>query len=127
MTPGPTVLFSPAMIEGIDLADDLSRFQVIVKVPYPVHKNPYVAARMREKGWYEWQTAMRLIQATGRSVRSADDFAETYIVDSEFGEFRRKSRRLLPSWWLEAVIEPAERKPVIGEKSAPKQGERKLF
>ena len=127
MTPGPTVLFSPAMIEGVDLADDLSRFQVIVKVPYPVHKNPYVAARMREKGWYEWQTAMRLVQATGRSVRSADDFAETYIVDSEFGKFRRKSRRLLPSWWLEAVIEPAERKPVIGEKPAPKQGERKLF
>jgi len=115
------------MTEGIDLADDLSRFQVIVKVPYPVHKDPYVAARMREKGWYEWQTAMRLVQATGRSVRSATDFAETYIVDSEFGEFRRKSRRLLPSWWAEAVIEPAERKPVISERPAPKQGERKLF
>ena len=82
---------------------------------------------MREKGWYEWQTSMRLIQATGRSVRSALDFAETYIVDSEFGEFRRKSRRLLPNWWLEAVIEPAERKPVISERATPKQDERKLF
>jgi len=125
--PDPTVLCSPAMTEGVDLADDLSRFQVIVKVPYPVHKDPYVAARMREKGWYEWQTAMRLVQATGRSVRSATDFAETYIVDSEFGKFRIKSRRLLPNWWAEAVIEPAERKPVISERPAPNQGERKLF
>jgi hypothetical protein len=32
LSPGPTVLCSPAMTEGIDLADDLSRFQVIVKV-----------------------------------------------------------------------------------------------
>jgi Rad3-related DNA helicase len=127
LTPGPTVLCSPAMTEGIDLADDLSRFQVIVKVPYPVHKNPYVAARMRDKGWYEWQTAMRLIQATGRSVRSQVDFAETYIVDSEFGEFRRRSRRLLPTWWLEAVIEPMERKPAISDKPTEKERKRKLF
>jgi ATP-dependent DNA helicase DinG len=125
-TPGPTVLCSPAMTEGLDLADDLSRFQVIVKVPYPVHKDPYVAARMREKGWYEWQTAMRLIQATGRSVRSAIDYAETYIVDSEFGNFRQRTRHLLPSWWLQAVIGPVERKPTIKQKPVQEE-ERRLF
>jgi ATP-dependent DNA helicase DinG len=124
---GPTVLCSPAMTEGIDLADDLSRFQVVVKVPYPVHKDPYVAARMQEKGWYEWQTAMRLVQATGRSVRSEDDYAETYIVDSEFGEFRRRNRRLLPGWWLDAVTEPAERKPISRAQVTPAERERKLF
>ena len=127
VTPGPTVLCSPAMTEGIDLADDLSRFQVIVKVPYPVHKDPYVAARMRDKGWYEWQTAMRLIQATGRSVRSQVDFAETYIVDSEFGEFRRRYRRFLPRWWLDAVIEPPERKPMISAARSTPDRERKVF
>ena len=31
----PTVLISPSLFLGLDLADDLSRFQVIVKVPYP--------------------------------------------------------------------------------------------
>ena len=30
----PTILVSPSLMEGIDLVDDLSRFQIIVKVPY---------------------------------------------------------------------------------------------
>ena len=30
-----TVLISPSLHLGVDLKDDLSRFQVIVKVPYP--------------------------------------------------------------------------------------------
>ena len=108
----PTVLCSPAMTEGLDLRDDLSRFQVIVKVPYPPFKDPYVMARKRlDKAWYPWQTAMRLIQATGRSVRSETDFAETYIVDSNFADFRRLNQHLLPSWWRAAVVDVSERKP----------------
>jgi Rad3-related DNA helicase len=104
---GPTVLCSPAMTEGLDLPDDLSRFQVVVKVPYPNFKDPYVAARKkRDNRWYDWQTAMRLIQATGRSVRSETDFAETYILDQDFAVFRERSRNLFPPWWLEAIREP---------------------
>ena len=34
-TTKPTVLISPSLHLGLDLKDDLSRFQVIVKVPYP--------------------------------------------------------------------------------------------
>ena len=30
----PTVLISPSLHLGLDLKDDLSRFQIIVKVPY---------------------------------------------------------------------------------------------
>src|SRR5216684_3733489 len=30
-----SVLISPSLYEGVDLKEDLSRFQVIVKVPYP--------------------------------------------------------------------------------------------
>lgn len=103
---GPTVLCSPAMTEGIDLRDDLSRFQVVIKVPYARHTDPYVAARIElDRGWYGWQTAMKLIQATGRSVRSENDFAETYIFDSDFGSFRQRNKKLLPRWWLDAIIE----------------------
>ena len=128
MTSGPTVLCSPAMTEGIDLRDDLSRFQVIVKVPYPNFKDPYVAARKQlDKGWYSWQTAMRLIQATGRSVRSQTDFAETYIVDSDCGEFRRRNRHLLPGWWLRAISDCAERKPAVSAKPNQAHQERRLF
>lgn len=125
---GPTVLCSPAMTEGLDLRDDLSRFQVVVKVPYPNFKDPYVAARKQlDGGWYPWQTAMRLIQATGRSVRSQTDFAETYIVDSDFQQFRRMSRHLLPGWWLDAVSESAERKPAASTGPTQMDQERRLF
>jgi ATP-dependent DNA helicase DinG len=31
----PRVLISPSLYAGLDLKDDLSRFQIIVKVPYP--------------------------------------------------------------------------------------------
>jgi ATP-dependent DNA helicase DinG len=124
----PTVLCSPAMTEGLDLRDDLSRFQVVVKVPYPPFRDPYVAARKSlDKGWYSWQTAMRLIQATGRSVRSENDFAETYIVDSSFGDFRRLNHRLLPAWWRAAVIDLSERKPVSSAKPKQAAQDRRLF
>jgi len=128
MSDAPTVLCSPAMTEGLDLRDDLSRFQVVVKVPYPPFRDPYVAARKRlDKGWYAWQTAMRLIQATGRSVRSENDFAETYIVDSSFGDFRRLNHRLLPAWWRAAVIDLSERKPVSSAKPKQAAQDRRLF
>lgn len=72
MSDAPTVLCSPAITEGLDLRDDLSRFQVIVKVPYPPHKNPYIAARMKlDKGWYPWQTARRPETSTFASVIAA--------------------------------------------------------
>jgi Rad3-related DNA helicase len=124
-TVGPTVLCSPAMAEGLDLRDDRSRFQVVVKVPYPPFKDPYVVARRQlDKGWYPWQTAMRLIQATGRSVRSETDFAETYIFDSNFGDFRRSNWRLLPAWWRAAIVdidEPHTRR--AGRKQLPESGQ----
>jgi Rad3-related DNA helicase len=128
MSNSPTVLCSPAMTEGLDLRDHLSRFQVIVKVPYPPFTDPYVAARKRlDKGWYSWQTAMRLIQATGRSVRSETDFAETYIVDSSFGDIRRLNQRLLPAWWRAAVVDVGERKPVSSAKPTQPVRDRRLF
>jgi Rad3-related DNA helicase len=125
----PTVLCSPAMTEGIDLRDDLSRFQVVVKVPFPNFTDPYVAARKRlDADWYAWQTAMRLVQATGRSVRSQTDFAETYIVDLDFAAFRRNNRRLFPQWWLESIVESAERKPAASAAVLNQATrERKLF
>ena len=43
-----TVLLSPSMTEGIDLKGDLSRFQVICKVPYPYLGDPIVKKRMNK-------------------------------------------------------------------------------
>jgi len=87
-----TVLLSPSMTEGVDLRGDISRFQIICKVPYPYLGDNLVRKRMNKfKGWYELQTAKSIIQAAGRSVRSSDDHAVTYILDSDFDRFLRKS------------------------------------
>lgn len=103
-SPEPTVLISPSMTEGLDLKDDLSRFQIICKVPYPA-LDPYNRARMnRDKQWYQWQTCLKLVQATGRSVRSKTDRAVTYILDGDFANFIMNNNRTLPKYWLDSII-----------------------
>jgi Rad3-related DNA helicase len=100
----PTVLISPSLYTGIDLKDDLSRFQIIVKVPYPNLNDKWIAAKMqKDKEWYYWQTALRLVQAYGRSVRSKEDWAKTYILDSAFTCFIKKNGNILPDWFKQAV------------------------
>lgn len=103
-SPDPTILISPSMTEGLDLKDDLSRFQVIMKIPYP-YLDPYTKTRMRrDEDWYQWMTSLALIQASGRSNRSATDRASTFILDSAFEQFIQRNGRILPSWWVEAIV-----------------------
>ena len=100
----PTVLISPSLHTGLDLKDELSRFQIITKVPYPNKSDRWTnAKRVVDSEWYYWQTALKLIQAYGRSVRSKDDWARTYILDSAFGYFVKKNKAILPSWFIQAI------------------------
>lgn len=93
----PTVLVSPGMTEGLDLHGELGRFQVICKVPFPYLGDP-VVQRIKEKDheWYAWVTARTVVQATGRCVRSSDDWAKTYILDGCFGDFFVKWSKFFP-------------------------------
>jgi ATP-dependent DNA helicase DinG len=100
----PTVLISPSLHTGLDLKDKLSRFQIITKVPYPNKGDRWTnAKRDVDEDWYYWQTALKLIQAYGRSIRSKDDWAKTYILDSAFGYFVKKNKDILPSWFIQAI------------------------
>ena len=100
----PTILLTPSMTEGIDLAEDLSRWQVLCKVPYPYLGDKQVAARMeRDRDWYDWRTTLSVVQAYGRSVRSEEDRAVTYLLDADFPSFLRRQYRRLPPWFVEAV------------------------
>ena len=102
----PTVLLTPSMTEGIDLADDQARWQVIVKVPYPYLGDPQVnARRLADPAWYEWRTALRIVQAYGRAVRSSEDHATTYVLDSMFPLWVQRQQKRLPKWFLEAIAQ----------------------
>ncbi|MFL6422429.1 MAG: helicase C-terminal domain-containing protein [Nitrososphaeraceae archaeon] len=100
----PTVLISRSLHTGLDLKDDLSRFQIITKVPYPNKSDRWTNAKREvDEEWYYWQTALKLIQAYGRSIRSKDDWAKTYILDSAFGHFVNKNMNILPDWYRQAI------------------------
>ena len=82
----PTVLISPSLHTGLNLKDDISRFQIITKVPYPNKGDRWIEAKRKiDEDWYYWQTALRLVQGSGRSIRSKEDWAKTYVLDSAFG------------------------------------------
>ena len=100
----PTVLISPSFNTGLDLKDDLSRFQIITKVPYANLGDRWINAKSKlGKDWYDWQTALKLVQTYGRSVRSKEDWAKTYILDSAFTYFVKRNRNILPEWFKEAI------------------------
>jgi ATP-dependent DNA helicase DinG len=104
-TTKPTVLISPSLYLGVDLKDYLSRFQIIVKVPYPDLTDRKISAmKERDPNWYNWNTILRLIQAYGRSIRSKEDFANTYILDSSISYLIRNAREMLPKWFSDAII-----------------------
>jgi ATP-dependent DNA helicase DinG len=100
-----SVLISPSLYQGVDLKDEMSRFQVVVKVPYPVLSERRTVVKLQRDGaWYAWQTAVRLVQTYGRSVRSETDHAVTYVLDSNFMRFVDAHRDLFPAYFLEALV-----------------------
>jgi Rad3-related DNA helicase len=103
-SPEPTVLLSPSMEEGVDLKDDLGRFAVLCKVPYPYLGDPIMKRRMEiYPGYYEWETALTMVQSYGRICRNTSDWGHTYALDGGFAKFIDRSRHILPQWFLEAI------------------------
>lgn len=98
-----SVLVAPAMHEGFDLKDELSRFQVVAKVPWPSMMDKVVKERMnRDQRWYSWCCALKLVQSIGRSVRSKTDWAYTYILDQGFDGFLARNGQMIPRYIKDA-------------------------
>ena len=77
------ILLSSSLWEGVDLKDDLSRFQIIAKVPYPNMTEKRTKIKMEKFPlWYRSQALMKLLQGFGRSIRNENDWAVTYVLDS---------------------------------------------
>jgi ATP-dependent DNA helicase DinG len=102
-----SVLLTPTMWEGVDLRDDLCRFIIIAKTPYPslADKRTKVKAE-RDKNWYYSVTLMRLIQGCGRGVRHDKDYCITYILDSNAtwlikGKMKQNA---VPRWFKDALV-----------------------
>ena len=101
----PLILVSPSMTEGLDLKDDLARWEIIVKIPYLYIGDKQVARRMTvDPDWYNWQTCLTLVQSYGRIFRSETDWGTAYLFDSGARRFITKNKDILPKWFLEACM-----------------------
>ncbi len=98
------VLLSSSLWEGVDLKDDLSRFQIIAKVPYPNYKEKRTKAKMDKFPlWYTSQTLTKLLQGFGRSIRSETDFARTYVLDTAVNNVFFKAQQMIPQAYYDVL------------------------
>jgi len=104
-----SVIVAPGLAEGLDLKEELSRFQIVLKVPYPSLGDPQMKRRFElSKSYYGFRTMLTLVQEYGRSVRSETDHAETYVLDSDFERFRKMNAAMMPKWFSDAIVEDDE-------------------
>ena len=94
-----SIIMGPSLLEGLDLKDGMSRFQIFFKVPYPSLADPLIKAKLNiSNDWYNWKTGVSIQQGVGRSVRSVDDWAITYVIDASFMSLINKPDFFPPSF-----------------------------
>lgn len=90
--------------EGLSLNDDVSRFTIIPKCPYPNMMDKVVKVRMREKPLdYSMETITTIIQASGRSTRSERDYSFTYLLDTNFIKLYPRVSKHIPKYFKESI------------------------
>lgn len=105
--PAPCWLVSPSIHTGEDYPDDMARVNIVAKLPFPDRGDPLTDARCRDEArgklFQAATTCSRLVQAYGRTTRSADDWSHTYILDANVCWLLAGHRDLFPTFFLEAV------------------------
>ena len=100
----PTVLVSPSLVYGIDLKDDLARFQIIVKLPFlPLSSKRIKKLFELDKDWYENKMLNAIVQASGRATRNKDDYSSTYILDGNFINVVKRAKDKLPKHFIDRI------------------------
>ena len=96
------ILIGPSLLEGIDLKDDLCRFIIVMKIPYPSLGDKFVEKKFKSNPqWYMWKTINALVQGIGRGVRNENDWCETYILDGTLDNILLRNRNLIPQHILD--------------------------
>jgi len=103
MTKG-NIIMGPSILEGLDMKDDFSRFQIFAKVPYLSLSDRFVKTKLQyNPGWYRWKAIINILQGTGRSVRNEDDWAITYILDGALGDLIHNNRASFPPEFMQRI------------------------
>jgi ATP-dependent DNA helicase DinG len=103
--PHDAVLCGPSLYTGIDLSDELARFNIIFKLSFPNVSSQLWSRRYKfQKDVYFGETAAVLEQSAGRSTRHADDYSTTYILDNRAEKFILGNKRYFSKSFLERVL-----------------------
>lgn len=90
---------------GVDLKDDLARFQVIVKAPFlPLTDKRVKKLADKDFNWYINKMLCSLIQSCGRGVRSQNDHCVTYILDGCIVDKVLEHKHKLPKYFLKRFM-----------------------
>jgi Rad3-related DNA helicase len=104
------VIISAKAGTGIDLKDDASRFQIIIKAPFVTEladENNERAKRIQREDpeRYFIKSMFKLVQFAGRSVRGNKDHAVTYVLDEPaqyMVKWSGKKKPDVPNWFYDA-------------------------
>lgn len=102
-----TILLSFGFEHSLDLKGPSFPLNIIAKVPFPDLGNEVEKARQELPGGqhrYDLETAMNIMQASGRTTRDITDFSKTYILDKNFGSFFLNNQDLFSQWFKEALV-----------------------
>lgn len=98
----PTVLVSPSLTHGVDLKDELARFQIVLKLPYlPLGSKRVETLFKLDPEWYENKMLSSLVQACGRGIRTEEDHCDTYILDGAIKFVLMKCKDKLPQYFIQ--------------------------
>ncbi len=82
------VLVSPSLHTGVSFDDDLARFNVLLKAPFPYLGDPWINFRKdHDRLWYSNVTSKVVHQQFGRTTRSPDDWSTVYVIDDAIRKF----------------------------------------
>lgn len=94
-----SIFFSYSCYEGIDLPDDLCRVVIFLKVPYLPTNDPWIKARKefrhpsgKPNNFYNWETALRIIQGVSRHIRNNKDWGITILLDNPYNVLKYNYR-----------------------------------
>lgn len=90
------ILIGPSLLEGLNFADDLCRFIIVLKVPYASLADRLVKSKMAVyPNWYINDVINKMVQGLGRGIRSKEDWCESYILDGCWNDIMERSSHFL--------------------------------
>lgn len=101
------LMIGSGLTEGLDLAGDVCKAQIIIQLQFPNLGDMYVQKRKAlSADWYSAETCKTFLQSIGRTTRFPTDFSETFVLDSRFKNTYNNwvKSGLIPKYVQESVV-----------------------